>query len=238
MSAARRRHVEQEARLGVGGVLATLPVLWMNRPSRDADHAYKPRQLALAARCGLSVPGTVVTNDPLRARAFIAGAPYGAVVKPLGANWLSEHGHRTVAHTHRLTPADLTCLEDIAGTAHQLQHWVRKQYEVRMIVVGDRHFATSIRTSDPDAFIDWRANYDALEYDVVDVPEHVARRVRAFMAEAGLMFSALDFVVTPEDGWVFLESNSGGQYGWLSTTWGSAISDAIVDLLAEGLPRP
>lgn len=54
---ARREHAEREARFGVGGVLSSLPVTWMNHPQRDAEHAYKPRQLALAAQCGLDVPG-------------------------------------------------------------------------------------------------------------------------------------------------------------------------------------
>lgn len=52
LTGARRRHAEREARFGVGGVLSSLPVAWMH-PQRDADAIYKPRQLALAARCGL-----------------------------------------------------------------------------------------------------------------------------------------------------------------------------------------
>lgn len=63
-----------EAKLGVGGILASLPVLWINHPSRNADAAYKPVQLATAARCGLSVADTPVTNraDAVRASPIVA----------------------------------------------------------------------------------------------------------------------------------------------------------------------
>ncbi len=228
LSRARRQHAEREARLGVGGVLATLPVTWMNHPQRDADHAYKPRQLAMAARCGLTVPRTLITNDAEAVRRFADYAPHGLVTKVLGANIIHEDGHRKFASTSRVDVADLTGVEH---TAHQFQDWVPKAYEVRLIAVGTEQFAVGIHTDDPDAHLDWRTNYDALTYDSVRIPERIADQVRAFMALAGLMFSALDFVVTPDGDWVFLESNSVGQYGWLTPTLGTAVSDAIADHL-------
>lgn len=108
LSRARRQHVEREARLGVGGVLSTLPVLWMNHPQRDADHAYKPRQLAHAARCGLEIPRTLVTNQPGAVRRFEADARHGLVIKVLGSNILHEDGQRKFAATCRLPPPALT----------------------------------------------------------------------------------------------------------------------------------
>ena len=43
-----RHHCLREAKYGLGGVLASLPVLWINHPSRLADAAYKPVQLVRA----------------------------------------------------------------------------------------------------------------------------------------------------------------------------------------------
>ncbi|MGH3621330.1 MAG: MvdC/MvdD family ATP grasp protein, partial [Sciscionella sp.] len=56
-------HAKVEAKYGLGGVLMSLPVLWINHPSRLADSAYKPFQLAVAARCGLNVADTLITNS-------------------------------------------------------------------------------------------------------------------------------------------------------------------------------
>lgn len=233
LSRARRQHAEREARLGVGGVLSSLPITWMNHPQRDADNAYKPHQLALAARCGLTVPRTLITNEADAVRRFARSTPHGLVTKVLGANIIHEDGLRKFAPTTRIhNLADLTGIDH---TAHQFQEWVPKAHEVRLIAVGTTQFAVGIHTDDPEAHIDWRTNYEALDHDVVPVPHEIADQVRAFMALAGLMFSALDFVVTPGGDWVFLESNSVGQYGWLTPTLGTAVSDAISDHL--GAPR-
>lgn len=234
LTSARREHLEREARYGVGGVFSALPVTWMNHPQRDADHAYKPWQLALAARCGLEVPRTRVTNDPDAVRRFARSAPHGLVIKVLASNILYENGQRKFAPTHRLTDDDLADLSGVELGAHQFQEWIPKAYDVRLVVVGAELFAVSIHTSDPEARVDWRTNYDTLEYGVVDVPSPIADQVREFMTLSGLNFSALDFVITPDDRWVFLESNSGGQYGWLTQTLGMAVSDAIANLLAQG----
>src|SRR5260370_41760067 len=64
-----------EARLGVGGVLASLEALWVNDPLRAAAAEYKPLQLQLAARVGLTGPRTLGTNGHGAALAFgAAGA--------------------------------------------------------------------------------------------------------------------------------------------------------------------
>lgn len=237
MPRARREHAEREARFGIGGVLSSLPVTWMNHPQPDADHSYKPRQLSLAARCGLNVPRTLVTNEAGAVRRFADSVEHGTVVKALGSNIIYEDGQRKVGHTHKLTDDDLAELNGVELTAHQFQEWIPKSHDVRLVAVGASLFAVEIHTADPEALIDWRTNYDALSYAVADIPPRVARGVRDFMKTSGLNFSALDFVVTPDRRWVFLESNSGGQYGWLTSTLGTSISDAIARLLAQGVQQ-
>jgi len=50
----------------------------------------------------------------------------------------------------------------------------------------------------------------------------------------GLVYGALDFVVTPEGNSVFLELNQAGQWGWIEQALGLPITDAILDRLGEG----
>lgn len=52
-----------EARLGFGGVLATLHATWVNHPAKVAVAEYKPMQLMIAADSGMAVPRTLITND-------------------------------------------------------------------------------------------------------------------------------------------------------------------------------
>ena len=44
MTDVERAYAHREARLGLGGVLASLNVVWVNHPNRSADSAYKPLQ--------------------------------------------------------------------------------------------------------------------------------------------------------------------------------------------------
>src|SRR5699024_10681322 len=217
MSPAHRHHAHTEAKLGLGGVLLSLPAAWLNPPGAHADAGYKPLQLAAAARSGLTVVDTIITNSAHTVRSFTeqAGAN-GVVTKMLGAPTLvDDHGQRRVAFTDHVTQDTLGDLAGIESTAHQFQHWVPKAAEARVIVVGQRLFAATIHAHSPEGTLDWRRDYDGLSYDTVDPPEGVQQGVHALMATLGLVYGALDFVITPDGQWVFLEINPGGQYGWL-----------------------
>jgi ATP-grasp ribosomal peptide maturase len=234
MSEVEQAHAYTEARLGVGGVLAALPVRWVNNPNRAADAMYKPVQLATAAACGLRVPPTLVTNRPGAVVEFVAAAPDGVVCKTFGANGVTENGTRKVAYTHRLGADDLNDLRGVVVTAHQIQHWVEKDHEVRVVMVGDRMFGITIRAHNSAARIDWRRDFDALSYERIQVPEDVDKGIRSYMGSLGLSYAALDFCVDRDGGWLFLESNSAGQYSWLEAATDAPITEALIDLLADG----
>ena len=53
------------------------------------------------------------------------------------------------------------------------------------------------------------------------------------MRRLGLRFGALDFVVTPDDRWIFLEINSNGQWAWIEDATGQPVAAAIADALTR-----
>jgi ATP-grasp ribosomal peptide maturase len=234
MTDVERAYAHREARLGLGGVLASLNVLWVNHPNRSADSVYKPLQLAVAARCGLTTVATVITNSPDAVRRFATASPTGVVRKSLGPNTVTEGSALTVAFTHRLTSSDLTNLSGIDATATQVQQWVNKIYEARVIVVGDRMFTILIRAGSEASKVDWRADYPALSYEWVETPPEIEEGLRAYMAKMGLAYAAVDFAIDADEHWIFLESNSSGQYFWLEANTGAPITHALVDVLTEG----
>ena len=79
--------------------------------------------------------------------------------------------------------------------------------------------------------MDWRADYDALDYAVI---EPVTAGMLAFLATFGLCFGAFDFVVTPDQEWIMLECNPAGAYGWLEQALNLPITSSLADLLANG----
>jgi hypothetical protein len=78
MSAPERRFATLESVSGLGGVLSAQPWRWIDHPGAVADASYKPRQLRVAAQCGLSVPRSLVTNVGARAREFAAEVDWRA----------------------------------------------------------------------------------------------------------------------------------------------------------------
>lgn len=56
--------------------------------------------------------------------------------------------------------------------------------------------------------------------------------IRLLMAEFGLVYGALDFVITPSGEWVLLEINPTGQYGFVENATGAALTAQLADLLA------
>jgi hypothetical protein len=87
-------------------------VRWVNNPNRNADAAYKPRQLVVAVECGLTVPDTLITNTAEAVRRF-AGRGV-TVAKTLGAPTILEDGGYKTAFTHRLDATDVADLRGLS----------------------------------------------------------------------------------------------------------------------------
>jgi ATP-grasp ribosomal peptide maturase len=233
LSAAEHRWVTAEARLGFGGVLAALP-RWLNHPCGIARAEYKPLQLRYARTVGLTVPRTLITNDPHEARKF--AKEYDVVVyKPLSSVGVYEQGQYRIVFANRVNADDIT--DTVSTTTHLFQEWVHKSYEVRVTVVDRDMFAVRIDAHSPAGAVDWRTDYDNLTYSVTAIPDTIRAKVSKLLELFGLRFAALDFIVTHEGGWVFLEANPNGQWAWLQDSTELPIAAAIADALTKG-PRP
>ncbi|MGH3915467.1 MAG: MvdC/MvdD family ATP grasp protein, partial [Pseudonocardiaceae bacterium] len=112
LTVAERWHAATECRYGLGGCLTSLPVRYLNHPSRAADAAYKPRQLKDLQACGLTTPPTLVTNSADAVREF--AAYYGLLVcKSIAASVLHTGDTAHVVYTRRITDNDLSDLGGI-----------------------------------------------------------------------------------------------------------------------------
>ncbi|ASO18690.1 ATP-grasp ribosomal peptide maturase [Actinoalloteichus hoggarensis] len=219
-----------EAEFGLGGLLATLPdVVWVNHPHRNRPADHKPHQLRLAAAAGLVVPATLITNDPAAARAFVARQTGGTVYKPLRGGPRTPEGERLLLHTDLVTTAQID--EGVRTTTHLFQERVRCAYSVRVTFIGGRVFAVRIDTPDDSDVLDWRADHDRLTYEPIEMPADAAAGLAALNRELGLVYSASDWIVTPEGTWTFLENNPNGQWAWLEQHTGLPLTAALADVL-------
>lgn len=143
-----------------------------------------------------------------------------------------------LAATAVYRPVQMADLRGVAVTAHQIQDWAPKRWECRVVMVGADIFAVAIHAGSESSYVDWRSDYPALSYEVVELPAAVTDGLWSVMAELGLVYGAFDLVVGPEEAGdeivSFLEINPGGQYGFLEAATGVPITDSLVRLLARG----
>lgn len=226
MSAPEQRFATLECTYGLGGVLSAQPWRWIDHPAVVANAGYKPRQLRVAAQCGLTVPRSLVTNVGAQVREFAAGIRGGLVYKSLSPGVVTERDEVRIIYTSRVTVDDLDD-GSIGLCCHLFQEWVPKIFDVRLTVVGDRFFAVAVHAASLEATVDWRTRYDELTYEVCETPDAVRCGVIAYLRAFGLVFGAFDFSVTSDGRWWFLECNPAGQWGWIAKETGLPIAEVI-----------
>lgn len=104
-----------------------------------------------------------------------------------------------------------------------------------MTVVGDRVFTCAIHSQDSEKTMhDWRRyDFDNVRHEAYQLPAEVEAKILGFMSATGLIFGAIDMVLTPQGDYVFLEVNPQGQWGWIEEFTGLPIARAIAELLAN-----
>ncbi len=180
-------------------------MLWVNYPARESD-ALKPRQLHVARRCGLRVPDSLVTNKPDAVREFARCIDGALAGKTLAAALLVESGRLQISYTRRIEPSELDDLAGVDTTLHLFQPFQSKLFEARVTVVGENVFSVAIHANSDAARVDFRSDYDSLDYLHIDPPESVTAGMLAFMKSFGLSFGAFDFAVTPDKEWIMLSA--------------------------------
>lgn len=116
-----------------------------------------------------------------------------------------------------------------------LQKFISKAYEVRYTVVGNDHHVCRIDSQKSlIANIDWR-KYDIANtpHYAISPPDEIKIKVNQLLEKLGLEFGALDFVVSPDGTWHFLEVNPMGQWLWIEDLTSLKISDSIVNWLSQ-----
>jgi hypothetical protein len=191
------------------------PGLVVNRPAAMATNNSKPYQADLIRRFGFDVPPTLVTTDPVAARAF--WERHGHVI------YKSVSGVRSVVS--RLGPRHVERLDAIGACPTQLQAYIAG-IDYRVHVVGDELFACEI-LSDAD---DYR--YAPHSVRACELPVGIADNCRALAAGLGLTVAGIDLRRTPRDLWMCFEVNPSPGYTFYQNACGLAIDAAIARLLA------
>ena len=208
---------------------------WVNNLDNQRAAENKQRQLRLAARAGLRVPRTLVTNDPVAARQFFAETEGQTVAKLLRPLTISMDADQHFVYTNRIREEDLAGAEALRHSPMVFQELIPKAFELRVACVAGQFFAGALDANGTSrGHIDWRrAAPEECRWEKAELPIEVAKGLQTLMSELGLVFGAVDLIRTPSGEHVFLEVNPGGEWGMLERDLDLPISEAIVEALLE-----
>lgn len=232
----------KEVRATILGMLHTLPAFQLDPYEQIRKAEHKQKQLALAKEVGLEIPRTLTTNDPQGVQDFASRCPEGVICKMLSSFSIpGDKGEEQVVFTNRLDTQALGELESLQWCPMTFQERVPKAKELRVTVVGEQCFAAEVDSqSSTRGQEDWRRDGQHLshEWRKHDLPEPLQKQIMALMDRLGLNYGALDFILTPDGRYVFLEINPGGEWFWLQLYAPHfPIAEALADVLTHQSPR-
>ena len=191
---------------------------WVNTKESATKATSKLFQLRLAAEIGLVYPETLCSNNPKDIREFVSKyESSGIIYKPMCTNfWLSDGVVRT-AYTAKITSALLPEPKILQLSPGIFQKEIKKQYELRVTCFGDHIVAAKLPSQrHPDGQIDWRIiPPEQMIVEPYTLPLEIEHKIKIFMNKIGLVFCAFDFIVTPDNDYIFLEVNEQGQFLWI-----------------------
>jgi len=209
-------------------------VLWINSPANLELARNKLHQLQLAKKLGLITPETIVTNDPVSVSKFV-GRFEKVVTKTLYQCFLDYGDSQYNALTTVVEQRHLDNLDLVKVLPAMFQEYIKKAYELRVTIVGEKVFATKIESQQlPETSIDWRhpKYIGSLPHTAIQLPVAIEQACLGMMRLYGLKFGAFDLVVCPDGEHIFLELNPNGQWYWIEHLTGQQISKSIAKLLA------
>ncbi|MEH2078322.1 MAG: MvdC family ATP-grasp ribosomal peptide maturase [Nostoc sp.] len=207
---------------------------WVDDLERINTAHNKLRQLRVASEVGFAIPQTLVTNKAESAREFFHQVNGKMVSKLLTSLSRSMEANSSFfLYTSSVKEEDLQDAESLRYCPMVFQEEIPKQSELRVVYVNGHVFVGALEASVyAAAKVDWRkpgVNVGAWQHH--QLPDEVVSRLQSFMGRFGLLFGALDFILTPSGEYVFLEVNPIGEWGMLEKDLDLPISSAIADAL-------
>jgi ATP-GRASP peptide maturase of grasp-with-spasm system len=192
----------------------------------------KLSNLVTAAECGLMIPHThIVTQTPDFDR--ITKTPH--ISKAIYNNFDVFKPHYTISSYTTLVESN-TQLEEQGLFPSLLQQFIDKQFDIRVVYLRKKIWAAAIFSqNDEQTKTDYRKYNDKKpnRIEAIELPTNLKKNIRGFMQKLNMASGSLDFAVTKDNTYYFLEINPVGQFSSISFACGFNIEKAIAEELAH-----
>jgi glutathione synthase/RimK-type ligase-like ATP-grasp enzyme len=194
---------------------------WVNGWQAYEFHKEKPRQLAVVSELGVTIPKTLISNDPDVITEF-AKTLGQAIFKPVYGG-----AHAKLITPDFLAPERLKLALKLAPIA--LQEFIAGT-NIRTYVIGDRVYSAEIRTG----AVDFRDDVD-LELIPLNIPPAIESMSIAIARSLMLEWTAIDWRKNNDGEYYFLEANPSPMFTYFEDKTGYPLTEELVNLLiAEG----
>jgi hypothetical protein len=197
-------------------VLLRLSARWVNGWNAYQLHQTKPAQLAIVAALGIEIPASLITNDRERLAAFVQAHPR-VIFKPVQGGAHARRmrpDHLSPANLDSLALAPVTLQEEVPGT------------NVRVFVAGERVMACEIATDR----LDYRED-EAPLITAHPLPDRMQDACLDIAASLDLVWTGIDFRLTPDGRYVFLEANPSPMFLGFEERTGLPLTESLAALL-------
>jgi glutathione synthase/RimK-type ligase-like ATP-grasp enzyme len=228
---AENDHIAAEWAEALEGFLAHVPrEKWINHPAANALASHKLEQLTRAAGLGISIPATLVTQDPDELVRFAGSFEKGLIVKPLSSGCVFRGEENGLIYTSQVSTADLSNALLVTKCPSFFQERIDKGVDVRACVVDGLVKATAISPRDGVSLpLDIRRNNMlGMDYKEVDLPVDLESSLVTLVRSYNLRYAAIDLALTKTGAWIFFELNPNGQWAWLDLVGGQHVGDLLL----------
>lgn len=208
---------------GLMALLEDLPCAVVNRLEGGMSNHSKAYQALLVRRSGLLTPPALVTSDPEAARRFYDEYQGDVIYKSLS-------GVRSIVR--RVGAEQLERLPLLRHGPALFQAFVPGE-DVRVHTVGDRVFATRVRSEAVDYRYATREGR-TVEMEPAVLPQDVEAACLRLARRLDLLLAGIDLKVTPEGDYYCFEVNPSPGFLYYEQSGGQPISAALASLLHHG----
>lgn len=207
----------------IAGIVNSFEGKVLSKPYLLRKAENKVDQLIFAKKNNWLIPKSFIGNKTDSQKDFLQKK---SIIKPLTTGKVYNGNVCEIYQTNIFSSPE-SCID---LTPIYLQEYVEKQYEVRVTIINENFFTIRIDTKDK---VDWRRDYENHVYSLIDCPVDIRQNCLEMLSYYNLKFGAFDFIVTPNNEWVFLELNPNGQWLWLEKALNVSISKEIIAFLEE-----
>lgn len=202
----------------VHAALCASGVKFINDHTAGRAAQNKLYQLMVARSSDLSIPETLVGNDPDTVSDFYESTGGRTLMKPFYQSGWSEGEKEFMQHANVLDDELVAKKDSIRLCPAIYQGYVGKAFELRAIVMGREVLFIKIDSQAlRESSVDWRGDLLGKSKLSIfhDVPDSVRRALLCFMRKMDLDFGCIDLIVTGQGDYFFLEVNDQGQFLWV-----------------------